>query len=620
MISNPTMTTKFIFITVFLLYLTLTQAYELNQTVPLYVNKVGPYFNPQETYHFYSLPVCRPEKIEHKALTLGEVLDGDRMAYSLYQINFKQNEKEKILCKKFLSKEDITQYKQAIEELYYFEFIVESFPLRGFIGHFEEGLVPIPHINHRSYLWTHLAFNFEYNEESGKIISANVSTHGHKPVLLENSEFLENSTTSDSEHTTSEGLEVTFTYSVDWTETSTTEADLELIKSAKSAFFPKSLEIHWLSIINSVILTVLLVGVVVVILMKILKNDFNRYNKDEFDIDGINELDTFGDDDGWKIIHSDVFRLPPYVTLFCAILGVGCQFLCLCAGIMAMALLGLFKPHKHGSINTAAVLLYALTSCVAGYVSSSFYRKLNNNKNNGDRWVRNIVLTSCLFTLPLFTVWLIINTVHWYAGSTQALPFTTIILLIFIWILVGFPLTIIGGIFGRNTSTEFNAPCRTAAIAREIPSQPWYRMFGVHIALGGFLPFSAISVELYYVFATVWGREQYTLYGILTVSFLILLTVSACVSVSMTYIQLANEDWRWWWRSIFSAGSISFFVFFYGIFYFYKKSNMSGMVQSVEFFGYLSLTCYGFFLTLGSFSFFASFKFIRYIYRNLKMD
>ena len=31
--------------------------------VPLYVNKVGPYFNPQETYHYYSLPVCRPEKV-----------------------------------------------------------------------------------------------------------------------------------------------------------------------------------------------------------------------------------------------------------------------------------------------------------------------------------------------------------------------------------------------------------------------------------------------------------------------------------------------------------------------------------------------------------------------------
>ena len=46
--------------------------------VTVYVNKVGPYYNPHETYHYYELPVCRPEKVEHKSLTLGEILDGDR--------------------------------------------------------------------------------------------------------------------------------------------------------------------------------------------------------------------------------------------------------------------------------------------------------------------------------------------------------------------------------------------------------------------------------------------------------------------------------------------------------------------------------------------------------------
>jgi transmembrane 9 superfamily protein 1 len=41
--------------------------------------------------------------------------------------------------------------------------------------------------------------------------------------------------------------------------------------------------------------------------------------------------------------------------------------------------------------------------------------------------------------------------------------------------------------------------------------------------VGGFLPFSAISVELYYIFATFWGREHYTLYGILLLVFIILM-------------------------------------------------------------------------------------------------
>lgn len=68
------------------------------------------------------------------------------------------------------------------------------------------------------------------------------------------------------------------------------------------------------------------------------------------------------------------------------------------------------------------------------------------------------------------------------------------------------------------------------------------------------LPCSAISVELYYIFATLWGREQYTLFGILFVVYGILLSVTACISIALTYFQLSAEDYRWWWRSIFSAG------------------------------------------------------------------
>ena len=42
------------------------------------------------------------------------------------------------------------------------------------------------------------------------------------------------------------------------------------------------------------------------------------------------------------------------------------------------------------------------------------------------------------------------------------------------FITVGFPLTIFGGIFGKNMASTFDAPCRTKNIAREIPSVPWY--------------------------------------------------------------------------------------------------------------------------------------------------
>lgn len=45
--------------------------------------------------------------------------------------------------------------------------------------------------------------------------------------------------------------------------------------------------------------------------------------------------------------------------------------------------------------------------------------------------------------------------------STAALPFGTIVIITLIWALITIPLTILGGIIGKNTRTEFKAPCRT---------------------------------------------------------------------------------------------------------------------------------------------------------------
>ena len=46
------------------LFASLSLSASVRLQITVYVNKVGPYANPQETYHYYSLPVCRPEKVK----------------------------------------------------------------------------------------------------------------------------------------------------------------------------------------------------------------------------------------------------------------------------------------------------------------------------------------------------------------------------------------------------------------------------------------------------------------------------------------------------------------------------------------------------------------------------
>lgn len=76
---------------------------------------------------------------------------------------------------------------------------------------------------------------------------------------------------------------------------------------------------------------------------RVLKSDFARYNLGEDDES--DELDQ--DDNGWKIIQTDVFRFPPAKSIFCAILGtVAFVFLIvflLCGGDTTFFFYNVFK-------------------------------------------------------------------------------------------------------------------------------------------------------------------------------------------------------------------------------------------------------------------------------------
>ena len=288
----------------------------------------------------------------------------------------------------------------------------------------------------------------------------------------------------------------------------------------KSHFLPEHFEIHWLSIINSVVLVTLLVSFLAIILMRILKNDCTRYMAGDDD-------DELGDDEsGWKLVHGDVFRFPENSMLFASAIGVGAQLFILGFSVIILALIGVFSPTKRGSISTAGIVMYAVTSSVGGFVSARLYKQMK-----GTQWVWNTILTAVLFPGPIVIVFMITNSIAWGNKSTSALPFGTIVLLMSIYAFVCLPLTVVGAIAGRNTAGEFDAPCRTMRVARQIPDPPIHRGAVAHVFVAGFLPFSAIYIELHYIFASMWGHRVYTLFGILFIS-LTLLTLVAALSPS----------------------------------------------------------------------------------------
>jgi hypothetical protein len=70
--------------------------------------------------------------------------------------------------------------------------------------------------------------------------------------------------------------------------------------------------------------------------------------------------------------------------------------------------------------------------------------------------------------------------------------------------------------------------------------------------------------------------------------------------------------------TIFSSTGV--YVFAYAIYFYVERSDMTGLLQTLQYFGYSALLSYAISLALAAVSFLATRKFIFYIYSSVKTD
>ncbi|KAI3511901.1 hypothetical protein L1887_19061 [Cichorium endivia] len=562
--------------------------YNVGDTVPLFANIVGPLNNPSETYQYYDLPFCSPDQLIPKKETLGEVLNGDRLTNTLYTLNFRQDKFDQILCEKKLQKDDITKFTNAISNEFYFQMYYDNLPLWGFTGKTEDeswitgGTKNGP----KYYLFNHVQFDALYNDDQVIEIRA-FSDPNYSVDITDKTE-----------------IDIKFTYSISWNSTSI-DYNNRMNKYSKASLLPTQRKIHWFSFINGGVTLMLLIGLLTTLFMRHLKNDLKKYSS------GDEEQDR---EVGWKYVHSDVFRCPQRMALFCAVLGTGTQLLTIVCFLFLLSFFGVIYPYSRGIISTSVVVFFILTAPISGYTSASFFAQFSETG-----WERCVLLSGILYMGPLSITMFFLNTISMSIGGTTSLPFTTILAIIFAYIIIAIPLLAIGGIFGFRFRSKFQAPSATKISPREIPLLTWYRKTHGQMLISGLLPFSAIVLELHNLYATIWSYKILTLPSILFITFVILVVLVTLLSVGMTYIQLTVEDHQWWWRSMWRGGSVAMFMFGYCVYY-YSKSNMEGFMQSMFFFGYNLLFCYAFFMMLATISFWSSWIFVQHIYNAVKSE
>ncbi|KAL6010671.1 Transmembrane 9 superfamily member 1 [Asimina triloba] len=523
------------------------QRYQPEEQVTLWVNKVGPYNNPQETYNYYSLPFCHAStNPSHKWGGLGEVLGGNELIDSQIKIKFKKNVERSSICDLELDSAKVKQFKDAIENTYWFEFFV------GFVGEKSNDNKPL--------LFTHKNVVVQYNGD--QIIHVNL--------------------TQDSPKALDVGKTLDLTYSVKWVPTNVTFArrfDVYL----DYPFFEH--QIHWFSIFNSFMMVIFLTGLVSMILMRTLRNDYAKYAREDDDLESL-ERDV-SEESGWKLVHGDVFRPPRNLVLLSALVGTGSQLAALILLVILLAIIGMLYIGR-GAIVTTFIVCYALTSFISGYGSGGLY-----SRNGGKNWIKSMILMASLFPFMCFGIGFILNTIAIFYGSLAAIPFGTMVVVFVIWAFISFPLALLGTVVGRNWSGSPNNPCRVKTIPRPIPEKKWYLTPSVVSMMGGLLPFGSIFIEMYFVFTSFWNYKVYYVYGFMLLVFLILIIVTVCVTIVGTYFLLNAENYHWQWTSFFSAASTAVYVYLYSIYYYHVKTKMSGFFQTSFYFGYTLMFCLG---------------------------
>ena len=472
---------------------------------------------------YYRLPFCQPEggpKMDNE--NLGEFLSGDRIESSPYLLRMKEEMYCQQLCISNLGRGETrgvnpNKVVRAIRKEYHNNWIVDNLSAASKVEddatittRYWQGF-PVGFIaedNKMAYVHNHVNIEIMYHPvedqvDKYRVVRFTVEPFSIKHDFVPTSETDEDFTATDDDipkpvqwakinnpiascnpnvpqsqraHTTYEMVtdvnrepqpasgKVLFTYDVTWVENPDLKwaSRWDIYLSMDNAIPAK---VHWLSILNSLVIVAVLSAMIIAILLRNLRQDLARYNRLATDEEKADDLE----EKGWKLVHADVFRPPSFSPLLLSVAcGTGAQILCMTFWTIIFSALGFLSPAKRGALLMAEILLFVLMGSVAGYVTARMYKTFK-----GKAWQKATVVTAFGFPGLCFAAFFLMDIMAWTQGSSDAVPFTTMLVLLILWFGISTPLVFVGAYFGYKAEA-MEYPVKTSNIPRQIPDQPWF--------------------------------------------------------------------------------------------------------------------------------------------------
>jgi transmembrane 9 superfamily protein 2/4 len=592
-------------------------------------------------YDYYSIMVCRPDasskKIRAEAENMGEILWGDSIKPSRYYMSMQKpitcakvcttKPKPENVEKKTRISKGLKRLKRRIDDEYRGHLILDNLPVSEvYIWEgSEKGLYyrrgyPLGTPGNKSsptLVNNHLSFTVKIHKPEGlpgwrivgfevvpySIDSARIDTDCSPDQEFDAEKYPPQTVIASPPSQATKSI--SWSYSLMWSE------DKEVAWSSRWDHYLKSSDasaanIHWFAIMNSLMIVLCLSAMVAMILLRALHKDFNRYNNPENEDEAQNET-------GWKVVHADVFRDPPYPGLLACYVGTGSQLLGMAVVTLGFACFGFLSPARRGSLMTAMLVLYALCGSVGGFVAAVMAKMFHEQS-----WA-TILMTGVWLPGKVFVVFFCLNLMLWAKQAANAVPFFMLLGLIALWFFVSIPLVFFGAAVGYKQDA-IAPPQSVSQIPRFIPEQKWHMKPAVMVLSAGAVPFGAAFIELYFILSSLWLNKFYYVFGFFAIVFAILIVTCAEISIVLVYFQLCYEDYRWWWRAFVYAGSSGLYLFLYSLQYLASTLNMTSVASITLYLSYMLVLSYGLFVVTGTVGFLSSLFFVRYIYSALKVD
>jgi transmembrane 9 superfamily protein 2/4 len=369
-------------------------------------------------------------------------------------------------------------------------------------------------------------------------------------------------------------------------------------------------ESHWLSTIISLVLLLILSSMIVTILASNLRRDFSRYNRVATDEEKEEALEEYG----WKLVHADVFR-PPSQPLWLAVAaGTGAQLLVTSMVVLILAMIGVLRPMNRGQMVMAELVFFCFFGLINGGVTGYLYKTLD-----GQLWKAAAAAAAWGYSGFAFFVFFAASCMANQLGSTMAVPFSALLAILVLWLVIAAPLTFLGAYIGfSRPAVEF--PTNTSKNPRPIPAAPWYTSTPLTVALAGLFPFVPCFFEIFETLETVWADTFDPFYGFFFFLCMVAVTLAAEITLLLTYFQLVREDYRWWWNSFATAGAVTFYIAGYSAYYYHHHLGAQGLPSWFLYTGYTTVACLGLFCLLGFIGLMSALTFCRAMFGGVKID